>query len=175
MKWLHVVQSLDIQAFNWCMTRRHRVVLTAWSRAISRSADGWLYLAFFFAYGVFQPQDGILLAESAGIAFAIERTLYWTLKNTCRRCRPADALDDFMSFIVPGDTFSFPSGHTSAAFLFAVLVSSQFPGLLPTLIVWSTAVALSRIFLGVHFPTDTLVGALLGSSIGLLVLGGVAL
>lgn len=175
MKWLQLIQQLDIQTFNWCMARRRREQLTALGRAISRTADGWLYVLFFVLYGVFQPESGWVLAQTAALAFAIERSLYWVMKNTCRRNRPQDALEEFTSFIIPSDTFSFPSGHTSAAFLFTVLVASQLPVLLPFLLAWSVSVALSRIFLGVHFPTDTLVGATLGSLVGILALGGTVL
>ena len=175
MKWLQLIQQLDIQTFNWCMARRRREQLTALGRAISRTADGWLYLVFFVLYGLFQPESGWALARTAILAFGAERAIYWVMKNTCRRNRPQDALDEFTSFIIPSDTFSFPSGHTSAAFLFTVLVTSQLPVLLPCLLGWSVAVALSRIFLGVHFPTDTLVGATLGTLVGLFALGGLAL
>ena len=108
----------------------------------------------------------------AVLAFAVERAVYWVLKNTCRRNRPQDAIEEFTSFIIPSDKFSFPSGHTSAAFLFTVLVASQQPVLLPPLVLWSSCVAMSRIFLGVHFPTDTLVGAVLGTLVGYWALGG---
>lgn len=175
MKWLQRIQQLDIQSFNWCMARRHREQMTALGRAISRTADGWLYVLFLSLYAVIQPESGVELARTAVVAFALERAIYWVLKNTCRRNRPQDALDQFTSFIIPSDTFSFPSGHTSAAFLFTVLVTSQLPVLLPFLLGWSVSVALSRIFLGVHFPTDTLVGAALGSLVGLFALGGFAL
>jgi len=175
MKWLRLIQQLDIHTFNWCMARRRREQLTALGRAISRTADGWLYLVFFVLYGLFQPESGWALAQTATFAFGIERSIYWVMKNTCRRNRPQEALDQFTSFIIPSDKFSFPSGHTSAAFLFTVLVTSQVPVLLPFLLGWSVAVALSRIFLGVHFPTDTLVGATLGTLVGFFALGGFVL
>lgn len=174
MKWLAPIQEFDIQIFNWCMARRRREQLTALSRAVSRSADGWLYLVFFASFALTGGQAGTALAKLAIVAFAVERSLYFIMKNTCRRNRPQDALEAFTSFIVPSDKFSFPSGHTSAAFLFMVLVSSQFPALFPVLLVWSCSVALSRIFLGVHFPTDTLVGATLGSLVAVWALGGLA-
>lgn len=172
MKWLQLIHHLDIQTFNWCMARRRREQLTALSRAVSRTADGWLYVLFFLSYAFFQEGSGYELAQTAALAFGIERALYWVMKNTCRRNRPQDALAEFTSFIIPSDKFSFPSGHTSAAFLFTVLVASQLPVLLPFLLVWSVAVALSRLFLGVHFPTDTLVGASLGSLVGIAAIGG---
>lgn len=175
MKWLQRIQQLDTLTFNWCMARRRRERITALSRAVSRTADGWLYLVFFGIYALAQPESGMALAKIAVVAFAVERGIYWVLKNTCRRNRPQEAIDDFTSFIIPSDKFSFPSGHTSAAFLFTVLVASQQAVLLPALLLWSCCVAMSRIFLGVHFPTDTLVGATLGSLVGYWALGGFVL
>lgn len=175
MRWLQPVQQIDLTLFKWCMARRRRETLTAIGRAISKTADGWLYLVFIVGYGALEWSDGNAYVRLFVSAFLFERLIYWVLKNSCRRNRPADAINDFNSFIIPSDKFSFPSGHTSAAFLFAVLVASQFPSLWPVLLSWGVLVALSRVFLGVHFPTDTLVGAALGSTVGCVVLtsGGV--
>ena len=58
MKWLQRIQALDTLTFNWCMARRRRERITALSRAVSRSADGWLYLLFFGVYSLAQPESG---------------------------------------------------------------------------------------------------------------------
>lgn len=170
MRWLQPIQQFDLALFKWCMARRRRELMTAIGRAISKTADGWLYLVFIVGYGVLEWSAGNEYVRLFVTAFLLERLLYWVMKNGCRRHRPADAISDFDSFIIPSDKFSFPSGHTSAAFLFAVLVASQFPALWPALFSWGVLVGLSRVFLGVHFPTDTLVGAGLGSSVGFVVL-----
>lgn len=176
MKWLQPIQQFDLALFNWCMARRRRELLTALGRAISKTADGWFYLAFAVIYAAISWPEHVHFLKYYLMAFIGERLVYFVLKNSCRRNRPADAIADFDSFIVPSDKFSFPSGHTSGAFLFAVLVASQIPMLFPFLLVWGVLVAMSRVFLGVHFPTDTLVGALLGSTVAFvaLSLGGFA-
>lgn len=174
MKHLNSIHNVDLILFNWCMARRRRQLLTALGRAVSKTADGGLYVVFAFGYGLLDWPNSQNFLKIFALAFGIERCLYFVAKNTFRRNRPADAISDFNSFIVPSDQFSFPSGHTSAAFLFAVFVGSIFPVLFSVLIAWAVCVAISRIFLGVHFPTDTLVGAGLGSSVALfaLQLGG---
>lgn len=176
MKWLQPIQQFDLTLFNWCMARRRRELLTALGRAISKTADGWFYLAFAVIYAAISWPSNLHFLKYYLIAFIAERLIYFVLKNGCRRNRPADTIQGFSSFIVPSDKFSFPSGHTSGAFLFAVLVASQIPLLFPVLFVWAVLVAMSRVFLGVHFPTDTVIGAVLGSSVGIvaLSLGGFA-
>lgn len=176
MKWLQPIQNFDLALFKWCMARRRREMLTALGRAISKTADGWLYILFAAVYGLLEWPANARFIQVFLLAFVSERIVYFVLKNSCRRHRPADAIHDFESFIVPSDKFSFPSGHTSAAFLFAILTASQFPVLLPFLLFWGVMVAMSRVFLGVHFPTDTVVGALLGVTVAVcsLQVGGLA-
>ena len=135
-------------------------------RAVSRSGDGYLYVVVGALLVLTSAVDDTFL-EHMLMAFAVERVSYWILKNSLRRRRPAQALRGFKSHITAADEFSFPSGHTSAAFLFVtVLVLHMGPVLLP-LYLWSMAIGMSRVYLGVHFPTDTVVGAALGSCIAL--------
>jgi membrane-associated phospholipid phosphatase len=63
---------------------------------------------------------------------------------------------------------SFPSGHTLEAFAVATVLSILFSGKKITvpLYIWATAVAYSRIALGVHYPTDVLAGIIIGTFIG---------
>jgi undecaprenyl-diphosphatase len=139
-------------------------------RLISRSADGELYLAIAMLLGLLTSAGDVFLLHML-FAFAIERVVYWCMKNTLRRKRPADALANFQSHIVASDEFSFPSGHSCAAFLFVTLLLLHFGLWLLPLYIWSAAVAMSRVYLGVHFPTDTVVGAVLGTSIALATAG----
>jgi undecaprenyl-diphosphatase len=101
-------------------------------------------------------------------AFLIELPLYLLLKNLIRRPRPADAVESLSAFIRPSDRFSFPSGHTAAAFVFAVSVAAFFPAWAPLAFALAIAIGLSRVLLGVHFPSDILAGSVLGSSTALL-------
>lgn len=145
--------------------------LTNISKLVSKTADGFYYpllpLAAFFAGSI---HSGALLVTLA-LGFIIERPLYFVLKNTLKRNRPAQAMPGFSSFIVPSDQFSFPSGHTSGAFLTASITSVFYPALTIPLYCWAFLTGTSRVFIGVHFPTDILAGAVIGCAIGSLVTG----
>lgn len=167
MKLLQIIHLFDLRTFDWCLRRKHREALINIARVISHTADGYLYLALAVVLGV-MGQLTLLTVLFAG--FTVERIAYFFLKNKLKRNRPPQAIPGFKSVIEPSDQFSFPSGHTSAAFLFAVIISMAVPFLTPFLFVWAVTVAFARVILGVHFPTDTVAGALLGSGIAWLAL-----
>lgn len=165
MKLLEDLHNYDVITFSWCLRRRHRQQLTLVSRWISNTADGHLYV--LVALGLLAIQAYSLLVLVA-TAFVAERSCYYVLKSHFRRNRPPQAIPGFQSVIQPADQFSFPSGHTSAAFLMATLLQYLLPGAGWVLYPWACAVGTSRVLLGVHFPTDTVAGAVLGYCIAIL-------
>jgi len=163
---LQNIHRLDLIAFGWCHRRNAEAVVFVAARWISRSADGWLYLLLALLFPASGAIDAMAFVTLGCQAFTLERTAYLLTKNTCRRRRPPDILPGFRSLVIASDRFSFPSGHTSAAFLFAGLCTLEFgPWAAALLYPWACCVGASRVFLGVHFPSDTAAGALLGSSL----------
>ncbi|MDD1614489.1 MAG: phosphatase PAP2 family protein [Methylococcaceae bacterium] len=161
MKLLYSIHKYDVFMFSWLINTRVYIALTKVSRYLSKTGDGQLYL---LVIGVLYWHEGIesRCLQAVLLAFLIERPVYFVLKNSLKRNRPETALKNFQSIITPSDQFSFPSGHTSAAFMMATLLGYYFPPLIIPLYCWATLVGCSRVVLGVHFPTDILVGALLG-------------
>lgn len=168
---LNYIHTGDLITFNWCMSRKRQQQLTAISKVISHSADGFYYAlipALLLLIGTGTAQFSCF---ALALSFCIERPLYCILKKGLKRNRPADALPNFHSFITPSDQFSFPSGHTSGAFLSATVLVAFLPMLFWPAYIWAGLVGTSRILLGVHFPSDTLAGALIGTSVATLTLG----
>jgi undecaprenyl-diphosphatase len=99
-------------------------------------------------------------AVSVGIA------LFLVLKRACGRKRPCAVAPHCWATLLPPDHFSFPSGHTITAFAVAVSLGVFYPGILPGLLFCAASVALSRILLGMHFLSDVVAGAALGTALG---------
>ena len=147
-----------------------RAVIPA-ARALSRSGDGYLHALLPLLLGLMgvpRWQDFALLVA---LALLVERLLYFSLKNSLRRKRPQEAVPGFRSLIMASDRFSFPSGHSSGAFLLATALVILYGSALLPIYIWAVCVALSRVLLGVHFPGDTLAGAMMGSAVAVVTAG----
>ena len=89
------------------------------------------------------------------------------LKHALDRDRPARALAGFDALTTTPESPSLPSGHAAAAFAAGVLLAAICPRLRAPVLVVAAFVAMSRVYLGVHFPADVVLGAALGTAIGL--------
>jgi undecaprenyl-diphosphatase len=115
-----------------------------------------------------------LPAAAALIAVPLTSAITGVAKDAFGRGRPpfSDAAVHPL-ITLPSDP-SFPSGHTSFAFCAAVVVGAYLPRARPALVTLAATVGLSRIWLGVHYPSDVLAGAALGTAVALLVVAGIA-
>jgi undecaprenyl-diphosphatase len=109
----------------------------------------------------------------AGLAAAIASlgTTYLVqqkLKPVFRRTRPHVGRDVVVVGIRTTDA-SFPSGHSASSFAAATALAAFYPAVSPLVFALATGVAVSRVHLGHHFPSDTAVGGLIGIATGTLV------
>lgn len=161
---LDKLHYFDTATFRWCITRRYSDHLAMIGRWFSHVGDGLYYLLLGLAILWLDKVNGKQFFYVGLIAFSMERPLYFVLKNTIKRARPQDALNELVARLVPSDKFSFPSGHTAAGFVMATLVASFYPEFAVLAYTLATLIGFSRVLLGVHFPGDILAGALLGTS-----------
>ena len=111
----------------------------------------------FMAYGGEVHHDTGKLLASAYVASALG---VFGAKNISRRTRPFDK--------ELGDS-SFPSGHTAYAFAGATILGNRYPKLRIPLYLVAGLVGVSRVYLGRHYPTDVIGGAIVGTVAGTLV------
>ena len=92
------------------------------------------------------------------------------LKHLVARTRPWLLVEGLIPLVAEGDPNSFPSGHTSAAFAAAMAWWPTLPErwMKAAGVVMAALMGLSRLYVGVHFPTDVLMGALVGALCGYL-------
>jgi len=106
-------------------------------------------------------QNALYIASSTAFA-ALSN---YVIKKLVKRPRPFVTHVHFTPVYRPGE-YSFPSGHTSSSFSTAIAVSRAYPRwyvIAPSLL-WAGATAYSRMYLGVHYPSDVAGGILLGGS-----------
>lgn len=91
------------------------------------------------------------------------------LKNLVGRKRPYEVISGLTSLIGAQNDFSFPSGHTGSSFAAAVVMFRGLPKIygIPALIL-AFLIGFSRLYVGVHYPSDVFCGAIIGTGIALL-------
>jgi undecaprenyl-diphosphatase len=134
----------------------------------SRLGDG----AFWYALmAVLLVWDGgkavapVLHMTVAGFACTL---IYKSLKRGTARARPYVVQTDITLFAAPLDKYSFPSGHTLHAVAFTLVALGYYPALFWLLAPFCLLVALSRVVLGLHYPSDVMAGAGIGAAVAAL-------
>ena len=93
------------------------------------------------------------------------------IKRTVGRPRPSRGIAT-RALVAEPDRFSFPSGHAAAAMSVAFIYASAFPSLALPLVVIAVGIGMSRVFLGVHYPGDVIIGEIIAVLTGVVVLHG---
>ena len=145
----------------------HRAAARAWVvrflDTVSRIGDGWLWYAVI----VCLPWAGGPVGTSASVRMIgvgmVNLVVYRIIKRWIARPRPFRTCPGIRACARSLDEFSFPSGHTLHSVAFSLILTVYYP--MFALFVWpfTVLVAVSRIVLGLHYPSDVIVGALIGA------------
>ncbi|HET7923745.1 MAG TPA: phosphatase PAP2 family protein [Rhodanobacteraceae bacterium] len=135
---------------------------------ISRLGDGVFWYTLMGVLAAAAGTRGIVCALHMALTGIVAATMYKGLKRWTRRPRPFRTHDAIVPYVAPLDEFSFPSGHTLHAVSFTLIALAYFPVLAPLLVPFTVLVMLSRIVLGLHYPSDVLAATVIGSALGVL-------
>ena len=97
----------------------------------------------------------------------MELLVYKIVKASFSRPRPFVLIPDITMLIAPPDEFSFPSGHTAAAFVMVTVIGMHFVAGGVLLLPVAMTIGVSRVYPGVHYPSDVLAGTTLGIASGI--------
>ena len=160
---LRSVYAVETPAFRGAMQAAD---WSAYPAFVVVPAGGWAAALMLKAVG-YEAPFRMTLAEGAALGGAV------LLKHFYKRLRPSAVmrsieprLNPVDQVVLKKDRYSFPSGHAALSFAVAVSGSLSYPRwyVIGPSLGWAGAVAVSRIWIGVHYPSDVLVGAALGTA-----------
>ena len=166
----NVITNIDIQILNWIQDNLRCSALDKIVPFVTFLGNkGWLFIVMaVLLIGISRYRKwGVSIAVSLGLGFIFGNMV---LKNMVARVRPYDFVGDIELLIAKLGDYSFPSGHTLAAVEFCTVVC-----MMPVKTIYkvlaillTVAMAFSRLYLYVHFPSDVLASVLLGSIFGVM-------
>ncbi|WP_372012879.1 phosphatase PAP2 family protein [Pseudoxanthomonas sp. 10H] len=150
----------------WCIRANRwgaRGAVRRYFSVVSRLGDGVFWYALMATLVAFDGRDGLAASLHLALTGVAALALYRRLKRWTRRPRPFAADGRIRAWVAPLDEFSFPSGHTLHAVAFTVVALAYYPWLAAVLIPFTASVAVSRVVLGLHYPSDVLAATAIGS------------
>ena len=166
-----LIASMQVQAQNWDINTVRKV--NGWkthdfSKVMSESVP-LLPVGVPAAMGIYAliKKDQPLLKDAVYIGTSVIEALgvTYALKYSIDRLRPYEKYPGMVRPIEPPSSPSFPSGHTAAAFSLATSLSITYPKwyVIAPSALWACGVGYARINQGVHYPSDVLTGAVIGT------------
>src|SRR5262245_9211564 len=129
---------------------------------ISWLGDGKAWYALILTLPLVYGGNGFMTSLSMVKVAIMNLVLYKIIKQITDRPRPCAISASITRGTVPPDQYSFPSGHTMHAVAFSMIATADHAELAWVLIPLSCLIAMSRVILGLHYPTDVLAGGVIG-------------
>lgn len=143
---------------------RYSVIRETFS-TISWLGDGKFWYTLMLVLPLWYGSEGLAVTTKMAIVGLIALAIYKIIKLATVRPRPYTVHQAINIGAAPLDHYSFPSGHTMHAVGFTLITTHYFPELGWILVPFAILVALSRVILGLHYPTDVAIGAIIGVSL----------
>lgn len=161
----NAITSWDLSVLNFISENLRCPFLDTFFSLVTKFGDGgifWIAVTIFLLIIPKQRKTGLMMAVAMILGFIIGNGI---LKNAVARIRPYDLVETEIILKRLSD-FSFPSGHTLVCFEAATVLTLRKSRLCIPAVIIAVFVAFSRLYLFVHYPTDVIVGAVLGILFG---------
>lgn len=146
----------------WINRLNRRMWLSRVFGAVSRLGDGVFWYCLMAVLPLAYGWGDLYLSARMLVTGAACTVVYKAIKAATKRVRPCEANQELHRTVAPLDRFSFPSGHTLHAVAFTAMAVAAHPELAWILVPFTVLVGASRLVLGLHYPSDVLVGAGIG-------------
>ena len=167
VRWPQFWRRFDLLEQSICLrindTSRH-VAVRRFFVVISRLGDGAFWFLLMTVLAV-SAADGPRIAAQMAATGLAGLVIYKQLKVRLVRKRPYISHAGIFLGATPLDHYSFPSGHTLYAVTVSMIAVAHLPGLAVVLAPFSLLIAASRVVLGLHYPTDVVAGAIIGTAL----------
>lgn len=161
---------IDTLEYAWCLRLNRacsRKFLRKLFAIVSRLGDGAFWYALMLMLPLIYGSAGVIAAVRMALVGVLGLAIYKYLKSRLVRERPYVALIGIVAGTPALDRYSFPSGHTLHATSFSILAIDAFPALDWVCAPFAVLVAISRVVLGLHYPTDVAAGAAIGTGLAI--------
>lgn len=148
----------------YCNRANRHLYISRFFATASFLGNGLLWYVLMLVLLLSDGVSAVPVVVTMGASGILGTGIYKILKQATMRPRPCAVNSQLVRTVEPLDHFSFPSGHTLHAVCFTIIACAHYPGLTWFLLPFTAMVAGSRLVLGLHYPSDVLVGAALGAT-----------
>ncbi len=159
------ILDLDLKGCVYLNHLSHSQRIALFFKMISRLGDGPFWYVMLLSVWALQGLAYGLQILYLIVAGSVGTLIYKYLKHKTTRPRPYQVHQVIVLGERPLDHFSFPSGHTLHAVMVTITLGYIQPILLILMLPFTVLVALSRMVLGLHYPSDVIVGATIGTTV----------